>query len=137
MYRVLMPVDESEERAMTQAKHIVNIPDASDAVEVSVLYVFDDTDSIDPNADQRDATDIQSVQRVTRYFEKHDIESTVVKDEGQPVDAIHFHAEERDPDVIVMGGRKRSPAGKVLFGSVTMSVLRGTDIPVTVTGKPA
>jgi len=136
MYSVLMPVDTDEKRSMTQAKYVADLPDASESVEVTVLYVFDDFNSIDPDSDSRDVSEVQSVQRVIRYFEKHDVVADVITDEGEPVDAILEQATDRDPNAIVLGGRKRSPAGKVLFGSVTMSVLRGTGIPVTVTGKP-
>jgi len=37
-------------------------------------------------------------------------------------------------DLLVMGGRKRSRAGKMLFGSTTQSVLFGTDYPVAIVG---
>lgn len=39
-----------------------------------------------------------------------------------------------DADLILMGGRRRSPAGKVLFGSPTQSIYLQTTRPVTVSG---
>ncbi len=40
-------------------------------------------------------------------------------------------ADEIDADMIVLGGRGRSPAGKALFGSTTQEVLLGSPCPVT------
>lgn len=48
---------------------------------------------------------------------------------GDPAEAILSAAEEYDARYVVVGGRKRSPAGKALFGSVTQSVLLNTDVP--------
>jgi nucleotide-binding universal stress UspA family protein len=40
-------------------------------------------------------------------------------------------ADEVDADMIVLGGRGRSPARKALFGSTTQEVLLGSPCPVT------
>lgn len=42
---------------------------------------------------------------------------------GNAAEEIVRYAREHDAEYIVVGGRKRSPVGKVLFGSVTQSVL--------------
>lgn len=42
---------------------------------------------------------------------------------GNPAEEIVRYAREHDAEYIVVSGRKRSPVGKVLFGSVTQSVL--------------
>lgn len=139
MYRVLMPVDADENRSMAQARYVANLPDASDSVEVTVLYVFEDDDSLDPSNDEsaRQPENVESVARVMEFFEKEGIEHSTAKDRATPIEAILDLATDLDADSIVLGGRKRSPTGKVLFGSVTMSVLRNTDIPVVVTGDAA
>lgn len=136
MYRVLMPVDDNTERAMAQARHVADIPNASDSVEVTILYVFEDEDSLDPSNDEaaRKPENVESVARVVEFFETNDITHETRKDRGNPSEAILVQAEELEPNAIVLGGRKRSPAGKILFGSVTMDVLRNTDIPVVVSG---
>ena len=53
--------------------------------------------------------------------------ATVVGDESEE---ILSYAADHDARYIVMGGRKRSPVGKVMFGSVAQSVLLGSDRPV-------
>lgn len=136
MYRVLMPVDDNSERARAQAQSVANLPHAGDSVEVLLLYVFTDENSLDPNTDEavRNPTDIESVQRVTEFFDEHGIEYELRKDRNDPVEAILDHEAEHNVDAIVMGGRKRSPGGKVLFGSISHSVLMNTDTPVLLTG---
>ncbi|MGM0717925.1 MAG: universal stress protein [Halobacteriota archaeon] len=49
---------------------------------------------------------------------------------GTPEDEIVDYAERNDVSYIVVGSRKRSPAGKALFGSVTQSILLNSEIPV-------
>lgn len=136
MYRVLLPVDRNEERSMTQARYVAGLPSAAEDVEVTVLFVFSDDDSLDPSADESKQTpeNVDSVARVTEFFESEGVSYQTIVDRADPVQGILTQADNHDVDEIVLGGRKRSPAGKVLFGSVTMSVLRTTDIPVVVTG---
>jgi nucleotide-binding universal stress UspA family protein len=55
------------------------------------------------------------------------------REHGDPAKLIRDISKESGVDRIVMSGRKRSPTGKALFGSVTQSVLLDSEIPVTVT----
>lgn len=49
---------------------------------------------------------------------------------GTPTEGILSEAETVDPRFIVIGGRRRSPAGKAAFGSTTQQVLLNADAPV-------
>lgn len=49
---------------------------------------------------------------------------------GDASDEIVRHAEDEAARYIVIGGRKRSPVGKAVFGSVTQDVLLSADRPV-------
>jgi nucleotide-binding universal stress UspA family protein len=49
---------------------------------------------------------------------------------GRPADEILTTADEVDARYVVLGGRRRSPAGKALFGSTTQRVLLDADRPV-------
>lgn len=49
---------------------------------------------------------------------------------GDVVEEILAAADKHDARYIVVGGRKRTPAGKALFGSATQSILLNADRPV-------
>lgn len=49
---------------------------------------------------------------------------------GDPVDHVHAVTQDIDARYVVIGGRKRSPTGKAIFGSQTQSILLNADRPV-------
>jgi nucleotide-binding universal stress UspA family protein len=132
MYRVLLPVDDNESRALAQADYVSSLPEADEEVEAIILFVFtDDAGSDVP----RSVTRVRSVRRAREHLDEAGVEVTVLEDSLEAVDNILRNAEEYDVDSIVLGGRKRSPTGKALFGSVTQKVILNTDRPVVVTGE--
>lgn len=55
---------------------------------------------------------------------------------GDPATLLLEKGTEHDARYIVIGGRKRTPVGKVIFGSVTQSILLDSNVPVvTVTDE--
>jgi len=60
------------------------------------------------------------------------IDPVMRREHGEPTEVILSVAEEIDADSIAVSGRKRSPAGKAIFGSVTQSLLLSADRPVIV-----
>jgi nucleotide-binding universal stress UspA family protein len=50
--------------------------------------------------------------------------------EGDPAEALLEYAREVDAECVVVSGRKRSPLGQAVFGSVTRSLLLHADLPV-------
>lgn len=55
---------------------------------------------------------------------------------GTPDERVLSIADQVDADYVVVGGRRRSPVGKALFGSVLQSILLNANVPViTVRGK--
>lgn len=138
MYRVLVPVDLNEDRALSQAEYVASLPNAADTVEAIILFVFegDTSDDLPDDMDQfdRSVLRIGSVMHTREYLTDRGVSVHVLEDSVEAVAKILAVAETRDVDAIVMGGRKQSLPEKALFGSVTEAVIRQSNRPVVVTG---
>lgn len=141
MYRVLIAVDADERRGKRISEAIIDLPGAPDDVEVTILNVFEEFDFSDGDANVRsediydDAAFPESVLKVESLLEGANIPTTLRREHGDPAERIIDVAGEIDADCIAMTGRQRSPTGKVLFGSVTQSVLLNSERPVLVAAE--
>lgn len=57
-------------------------------------------------------------------------ETTLVGRVGDPVEELLGEADRRSVEYLVIGGRKRTPVGKAVFGSKTQSILLTAECPV-------
>lgn len=128
MYHVVVGVDDEAEHALRCVEEVVNLPGGTEEKSVTLIHAFVD------NPSGASATQIQSVREAADYLEEHGVEYEIAESSGDPADAIVSTADREEANLIVVGGRKRSPAGKALFGSVTQSVILGAERPVMVTG---
>lgn len=126
MYEVVLCVDSAGEAVPEQVDAIAGLPQAVAEIRVTVLHVFGD------NPSGASATQVSSVRRTLDRLETAGIEANVAEESGDPASTIQRTAERLDADLVCVGGRRQSPAGKALFGSVSQAVILGTDRPVLV-----
>lgn len=125
---VLAAVDDSKERAADQADLLTAIPGATE-MTVFICHVFEE------NTEGASINRVSSVRRLVNDLEDAGIEYEYRSRTGDPVRKILNVADEEDVEAICLTGRKRSPAGKMLFGSVTQSVVLGTDRSIMIAGE--
>lgn len=128
MTDVLLGIDQSVDRAVTQAKTILDLFDV-DSINAYLLHDFVD------NPEGASVTQIESVSRAQQIFEDAGVSVELREGSGDPAVSIIEMADKIDADAICVAGRKRSPAGKALFGSVSQSVILNTDRPVLTCGS--
>ncbi|PSP85140.1 universal stress protein [Halobacteriales archaeon QS_6_64_34] len=137
MYRILIPVDTDPDRARGQAAFVEDLPTGAETIEVIVTHALPPEDVKDPG----DPANLEAIETVTlarEYLTERDYDVTPATGRLPPADGILDLAEDHNVDHIVMGSRKRSPTGKVIFGSVSQQVLLESPVPVTIVGtRPA
>ncbi|QIO20901.1 universal stress protein [Haloarcula sp. JP-L23] len=138
MYRVLIPVDENTDRALLAAEAVESLPNATEEVQAVLLNVFEEFE-VSGEGGPVKSEDVwdeenypESVDAVEEHLESAGVSVTRRREHGDTAEQIIAVADEIDADSVVMSGRKRSPTGKVLFGSVTQSVMLSAECPVMV-----
>lgn len=63
-------------------------------------------------------------------IDRSDVEATPVGLLGDPAEEVVDYAADKQASYLVAAGRKRSPVGKALFGSVVQSILLNASCPV-------
>ncbi|ESP87723.1 universal stress protein [Candidatus Halobonum tyrrellensis] len=97
----------------------------------------DDADAVRDRLDmtEGDATDVanrmETVRRASKALRAAGVDFEVQAVVGDPGEVIADLAEEVGADRILVGGRKRSPAGKAVFGSTAQRILLSAPCPVT------
>ena len=125
MTHVVLAVDDDEDRAILQAERVRDLDWAPDGIRVTVLHVFTENRegaSVGQFGPAREARDV---------LEDAGIDVSLDERSGDPeVEIVRYAEREQGADLICVAGRKRSPAGKAMFGSVSQSIMLDTDLPV-------
>ena len=99
-------------------------------MKATVVHVFDSEEL----AEKTTVEQTTAGKLVVEDLREAGVEVETVSAHGDPDERIVTIAAEKDVDMIVMGGRKRSPLGALVFGSVSQSVILDSERPVAVTG---
>lgn len=138
---VLLPVNNYAPWARDVATVVTEIED--DDVEVVVLHVFDDNEVASTHANLNDPETLSldelamrknGVDAAQDVLSADGLEATPcgVREDEQTADAIIEMAESVGADRVYLYGRKRSPAGKAVFGSTIQRVILNATVPVTI-----
>jgi len=138
MHRVLLPVGGGVEHVLAAADAVASLPSAASEVEAVILNVYEGFE-VSGEGGRVDSKDVwneenypDSVGVVEDRLTEAGVSVSKRREHGDPAETITDVAEELDVDNITMSGRRRSPTGKMLFGSTAQSVLLAADRPVTV-----
>ncbi|MFC4437976.1 MULTISPECIES: universal stress protein [Natrialbaceae] len=143
MYTVLVPIDDSDERVRSQIETVRGLPAVPAEIAVDVLHVreeldfsAEDVEDVSIGQLETDLEDLselpETASLIASELRESGIETAVHAATGRPPAAIVDVADRLDADQLVLGARRQSPVGKVLFGSVAQSVLLDADRPVTI-----
>lgn len=139
MYHILLPIDRDENRATAVIEAVLELPGSPEQLRVTVLNVKEkvEVDTGDggriSTEEMYDESDFpESVLRARERLEEEGIQTELRREHDDPSQAIIRMANELDVDQVAMSGRKQTKVGKVIFGSVTQSVLLNSEVPVTV-----
>lgn len=132
MAEIVLAIDDDEERVGRQVRTIVeDLPMRTDDLSATVLHVFSD------NPTGASITQLRTARFAETELEEIGIDVELVGRSGNPSTEIIKYADESGVDLICLAGRKRSPTGKALFGSVTQDVILTTELPVLIAGEEA
>ena len=126
MYHVALGVPREDEHLGDKLEAVAALPDAEGSVGVSVVHVHDG---------EADVESVSTVAEATDRLESAGIEASVhgIVDED-PAAGLLEAAAELDPDAVCIGGRRRSPAGKLQLKPGAQKVLLRAEVPVIVAG---
>lgn len=117
MTHVIVAVSDDEDRAAALAEAVAGVDWDVARTEFTVLHVYSDND------EGASILQHQPANRVVGTLEEAGYDVDLEERSGEAAAEIVRYADDAGADVIAIGGRKRSPAGKAIFGSTSQDVM--------------
>lgn len=108
--------------------YVVIVMESSDFVDLERTSIERTGKVVDRDDLEAMAVDVAS--EIAESAIDDDFEYDVAAFIGEPVEELTAFAETHDVEYLVIGGRKRSPIGKLVFGSTAQSILLNYDGPI-------
>ena len=136
---IVAPIDSSD-RSTDVISGAEDLAEAFDDT-IHVVHVLNKSEFVELGrtaAEDGDAINMEQIRDVAAEIAAERVSNLAVPVEtvglvGDPASSIVEYAESQDARYIVIGGKKRSPVGKAIFGSVTQDVLLNATCSVVTT----
>ncbi|MFC6961808.1 universal stress protein [Halocatena marina] len=123
MYHVVMGIATDDAQARAKAKAVSDLP--GESISATIVHADDDVDLLS----------IPSISDVHDYLIDHGVDVSLLATDRTPANAILDTAEREDADLICIGGRHRSPAGKMQMRIGAEAIILNTNRPVLIAGR--
>ncbi|WP_049986587.1 universal stress protein [Halobellus rufus] len=111
--------------AFDEPLHIIHVLSKNEFLEIEATSLEKKNRPVDMDRIQQFAAE-----HANEAAEDIEIAYEAIGRVGDAQTEVNQYAEDLDARYIVVGGQRRSPTGKALFGSVTQSILLNADRPV-------
>lgn len=126
MYHVAMGVAPEDDQLAEKVGTLADLPAATESVRVTLLHIPEEGESVEA---------VPEVARGLELLEDAGVAAEAMGIDGEtPTEALVDAVEELDPDLVVVGGRRRSPAGKLQLKAGAQQVILRLETPVMVAG---
>jgi nucleotide-binding universal stress UspA family protein len=140
--KLLLPVSGTDTDRTDDFVETVSSLAAQGETTIGLLHVFDRKvyDELRQQINARPDSEVtpatvagrrEGVRTLRDALEARGFDVVILGALGDRGDAIVREAEDWGADLLVVGGRKRSPTGKAVFGSVAQEVMMNAPCPVT------
>ena len=127
MYHLALAVPPEDAHLEDKLDAVGSLPKAAESIRVTVVHVHDG---------DVDAEAVPAVARALDALRTAGVEATVLGVDDDPTEGLLSAADDLAVDAVCIGGRRRSPAGKLQLKFGAQRVLLRAAVPVIVAGDP-